>query len=41
MVLKHFGKRVEENDIYDLVKPNSIVKTSVKEVTYVTKFFWL
>ena len=27
MVLKAFGERVEENHIYQLVKPNSIVKT--------------
>ena len=37
-----FGERVEENHIYDLVKPNSTVKTRIiyRGCNYVTKFFW-
>ena len=41
--LKPFGERVEENRIYNLVKPNSTVKTRtvyIEGVTCVIKFFW-
>ena len=41
--LKPFGERVEENHIYDLLKPNSTVKTRTvytESITYVTKFSW-
>ena len=41
--LKSFGERVEENQIYDLVKLKSAVETRKvyrERVTYVTKFFW-
>ena len=37
--LKRFGQRVEEDYFYDLVKPNSTVKTRTKVVTYVAWYF--
>ena len=40
--LRPFGEKVEENHMYDLVKPNYTVKTRkvYRSITYVTKFSW-
>ena len=40
--LRPFGEKVEENHMYDLVKPNYTVKTRkvYRGITYVTKFSW-